>query len=100
MKKRLIFIIVAVVLLLCYVLLSLSHPTYYKYNDWWIIGRSVEEVEKRYGFFDIEDGCRKGYFIGYDDGWVMPSFLPEYYWIEFDNEGLAVEVWIGGPPGG
>jgi len=79
-----------------------THSTYYKYNDKWIIGLHIEEVEKRYGKFDDKDeGLRMvGYYIYTDDGLIMPSHLKMYYWMEYDEKGIVIKVAVEGPRGG
>lgn len=99
-KKRIIIIPIIAFLLIGITLFLLSHQTYYKYNDWWVIGKSMAEIEERYGEFDIELGSRKGYFIYTDNSWVMPDHLDHYYYIKFDENGIATEVSDGVQPGG
>ncbi len=55
-------------LLACTVLFVLSHGSYYKYNDWLILGSDIDTVIEKYGEYDI--GCIKqgnsgkiGYYI-------------------------------------
>lgn len=99
--KKCIIIISAIVLLIVgAILYLLSHQTYYKYNDWWVIGKTMSEIEERYGEFDIEQGSQIGYFIYTDNGWIMPDHLDHYYYIEFDENGIATEVLDSVQPGG
>lgn len=70
-----------IIMLYCY-----SHPTYYKYNDRWIIGNSITEIEKRYGKFDLHHNNEVAYYISYDN----------YYYIEYDENGIAVNVFVAG----
>lgn len=88
------------VLITCGCMLIISHSTYYKYNDWWIVGRSKEEIRERYGEFDISCGRARGYYIYYDDKMIMPDQLEHYYWIEFDENGAAKKVYDAPTPGG
>lgn len=99
-KKKVICIVLFVLLLSSCVASFLSHSTYYKYNDWWIIGRSYDEIVKRYGEFDYDNGREKGYYIGKDDGPIMPSHQDIYYWVWFDENGIATKVCIANAPGG
>ncbi len=62
-----------------------SHKYSVKYNDWWIIGRSKSEIEKKYGPLE-----RNG-FDSY--GYKLPS--GSFYMIEFDSNGYAQEVYRG-----
>lgn len=69
------------------------HPTHYKYNDRFVIGNTYEEIQDRYGVFShvlyyygngkLSTGA---YYVGerYD--------LPEFYIIEFDEDGIAYKV--------
>lgn len=98
-KKKAICIVLALLLVSC-VMFFLSHKTYYKYNDWWIIGRSYDEVVKRYGEFDCEYGLEKGYYIGKDNSIVMSSHQDYYYWMSFNENGIITEVYIAAKPGG
>ncbi|MDE7425820.1 MAG: hypothetical protein K2N51_19340 [Lachnospiraceae bacterium] len=105
-KKRLsIFLIISIASLSSMIVFLCSHATYYKYNDWWIIGRSISEIESKYGEFDFGEykantSGKVGYYIYTDDGPIMPDHLKHYYYIEYDNEGIANKVYdacqIGG----
>lgn len=77
-----------------------SHSTYYKYNDWWIIGKTAAEIEKRYGKFDSVHGNDLAYLI---DGFYFefdPDGMDEYYHIIFDDNGFASYVFVSVPYGG
>ncbi|HEX9060731.1 MAG TPA: hypothetical protein VF941_11185 [Clostridia bacterium] len=105
MKSRKKLIIVSVVCFVFTVALVLvwffyTHSTYYKYNDSWIIGRHIEEIEKKYGKFDKGYDKLKAYYLYTDDGPIMPSHLQMYYWIKHDEKGIVVKVYVGGPIGG
>lgn len=78
------------------------HPTSYRYNDRWILGKGREQIQAKYGDFDQIDGNgkRAGYYLDKDNGPIMPSHLPVYYWIDFDESGKAVKISKGGPMGG
>ena len=87
--------------LLGFVLLFVcSHPTYYKYNDWWVQGRTLSQVEARYGPFDIRRNGVLGYYIYTDNGPIMPDHLPHYYYLEYDDNGIVRNVYEGVAPGG
>lgn len=75
----------------------LSHPTYYKYNDWAIQGSHISDVQKQYGDFDfgtVRTGHpgEVGYYIYTDDGPIMPDHLPHYYYIHYDENGIVDSV--------
>lgn len=97
-KNPLIGIVALLLLLGC--IYRISHSTYYKYNNWLIIGSSYNEVEKIYGEFDMEYSNKKGYYIGYDNSAIMPSHQTQYYWMEYDENGIITNVYIGTRPGG
>lgn len=100
MTRKKIICVVCVLLIIGGTLFALSHKTYYKYNDWWIIGRSYREVKERYGKFDVEYEYRKAYYIGHDNSIIMPSHLPMYYWMDIDESGNITRVYIYTKPGG
>lgn len=76
-----------------------SHSSCIKYNNWWVIGRHYTEVVERYGEFDNPWNA-KAYYIGMDDSWIMPSHLPQYYWLECDENGIVTDAYVAGPKGG
>lgn len=77
-----------------------SHKTCPKYNDWWIIGSSYEEIVEKYGEFDYNNGSTKGYYLGKDKSPIMNSGQDMYYWIDFDENGIATKVEVNISPGG
>ncbi|MBD5087301.1 MAG: hypothetical protein HDT30_00595 [Clostridiales bacterium] len=104
-KKRIsIFLIIGIALLSSVIVFLSSHATYYKYNDWWIIGRSISEIESKYGEFDFGEfkantSGKVGYYIYMDNGLIMPDYLKHYYYIE-NNEGIANKVYDACQTGG
>ena len=71
-----------------------SHTAHYKYNDWWIVGRSIEEVETHYGEFDIRVGNRVGYYLYTGNRMpIMSDSAPRYYYMEFDENNIIREVY-------
>ena len=98
-KKLFIGACVAVFLEAMLILFWASHKTYYKYNEWWIVGKSEEEIVERYGEFDKSWGKSKAYFTYVDNGWIMPDYQEHYYHIEFDSTGIATKVYDGLAPG-
>lgn len=90
-----------------------SHSTYYKYNDWWIVENSIENVRSKYGEFDRgrygnyncdgnfgTKGGTVGYFLYEDNSMVMPSHLPYYYWVQYNSDGIVEKVFVDTLPGG
>ena len=96
-KKLFIGACVAVFLEAMLILFWASHKTYYKYNEWWIVGKSEEEIVERYGEFDKKWGKSKAYYIHLDNAWDLPPYL---YYIEFDSAGIATKVYVDLAPGG
>lgn len=86
-----------VILLACSAIFALSHPTWYKFNDWSVMNADIDSVISRYGSFDIgeaEEGKqgKAGYYIYTDDGPVMPDHMKHYYWVYFDENGTVYRV--------
>ena len=98
-KKLLLGACVAIFIEALFILFWASHQTYYKYNDWWIVGKTEEEIVERYGEFDEIWGKSKAYFIYVDNGWIMPDHQHHFYHIEFDSTGIATKVYDGLAPG-
>ena len=88
---------------------ELSHWTYYRYNDWWILGKSVTQVEQRYGTVDnggVYEGIqsRCGYTIYEDTDGMILTFMPDhgthYYYMYYDESGVIYKVEDAIQPGG
>lgn len=91
---------IVIILIAVFLLYVSSHSTYYKYNDWWIIGKTADEIEARYGEFDEVHGEQASYLI---EGFYFefdPDGMDEYYYIVFDNKGIAKYVFVSVPYGG
>ena len=105
LKKPVIFHLVSVVLLGCAVLFAVSHGTYYKYNDWYILGNDINKVVEKYGKFDkgsIKNGSSGSirYYIYEDNGPIMPDYLSYYYCIDYDENGIVYKVELRASEGG
>ncbi|MDE6730075.1 MAG: hypothetical protein K2J71_04790 [Oscillospiraceae bacterium] len=98
--RKLFILSVAAIIVLLMILFKLSHSISIRYNDWWIIGNTVEAVESRYGQFDKNIGNKRGYYISSGNSWVMPDHLSWYYWMKVDENGIITEVYIDSSPGG
>lgn len=101
MKKGL-FLIVLLTIVLA-ILLSIG-LFYVPYNDKSIIGSSYSQIQEKYGEFDCRIGDHK---VGYKirERWfdkIIRVYLggepKEYYFIEFDDDGVAEKVYIGTDP--
>jgi hypothetical protein len=104
-RKMLISISLVIVLLVSFIAYVNSHPHSFKYNDKWIIGRSYDEIVKRYGEFDMGSDTRKLYKD--DTMWFWDKLInsywrtnQDYYHVFFDENGIAKRISRGGPLGG
>ena len=93
------------VLLAVTILYSISHSTYYKYNDWTILQSNIYTVEEKYGEFDLgkvndNQNGSVAYYIYTDNGPIMPDHLKHYYYIEYDENGIVYNVYNSCQPGG
>lgn len=110
MKKKIIItsIITIIILALAIGIYWYYHPTYYKFNDQFIIGNSAEEITDKYGDFSkkwIDDKTgeltRAFYMIHENTPELIMSYDNSlWYEICFEN-GVAVKVnllegWYGG----
>ena len=105
LKMPVIFHLVSVVLLGCAVIFAVSHGTYYKYNDWYILGNDINKVVERYGEFDkgsveIDRSGSIRYYIYEDNGPIMPNYLDYYYCIDYDENGIVYKVEVRASEGG
>ena len=82
-----------------------SHSTYYKFNDWTIVGSNISMVQQKYGDFDLgavtdNKAGKVAYYTYTDNGPIMPDHLKHYYYIEYDESGLINKVYDACQPGG
>ncbi len=115
-KKR--FIILAIVLIVFITVGVLwikhfraTHPTHYRFNDEFVIGSTADEIQDRYGDFDIYyefDGPSTTgvsavgiYQVSYkNNSWIFYR-TDEFYNIHFDENGIAIDIYFQeGWPGG
>ncbi len=92
-------------LLVAVILYALSHSTYYRYNDWFILQSNIHMVEQKYGEFDLgeikeNEKGKVAYYIYTDNGPIMPDHLKHYYYIEYDEWGVIYNVYDSCQPGG
>lgn len=110
-RKKIIIIVILFIFIISISLFFHSHRTYWKYNDNWIIGNSIENIQERYGTFTRNMGSSfdgsfsnsggiVGYYIYTDNSMVMPDHLPYYYWIKYNSEHIVEKVWVATLPGG
>ena len=108
-KKSIKFPVISLVsnslLILMLTLFGTSHHTYYKYNDWSILGSNISTVQQKYGAFDLGEvtdnkAGRVAYYTYTDNGPIMPDHLKHYYYIEYDEDGIIYKVYDASQPGG
>lgn len=102
MKKKIAFSAVGVfaVLVLAVGVYWYFHPTYYKFNDRFILGNSADGITEKYGEFDYGKYDEDGNYL-YAEYAANRSDYPKYlnglsrkwYVIEFEN-GVAANVGI------
>ncbi|MDL2317963.1 hypothetical protein LJC74_02550 [Eubacteriales bacterium OttesenSCG-928-A19] len=100
-KKRITVIMLIFIAMASLCLFYASHSTYIEYNDWWILGRSVNEVKERYGNFDLlwsSNGV--AYFAHHGNKLFLSDHLDHYYFIEFGEDGIVHTVSLKTQPGG
>ena len=96
-------IIIAVIA--SFIIFTIFYATRENYSEDWIIGKSRNEIEDRYGKFDLNFERIVAYELPedhLDSVWTyyMGGDPVKYYYIRFDENGLAKEVYIGSYPGG
>ncbi len=96
-KKAVITVATIVSLLACFaVAFKCTHPTHYLYNDAWIIGKTAEQIQQRYGEYDeVRGDSLKGYCVREQgEGRTLKGNLrySEYYMIYFYADGKAYKV--------
>ena len=104
-RSSVISLVISSLLLLALVIFAASHPTYYKYNDWFILNSNISAVQSKYGNFDLgsvtdKKAGKAAYYIYTDNGPVMPDHLKHYYYIEYDEWGMINKVYDACQPGG
>ncbi len=91
--------------IVCFGIFLESHQTTFKYNDWEMLNSNINDIQNKYGEFDIGEiqegkSGRVGYYIYTDDGPIMPDYLKHYYYIRYDENGIVYEVYDSCQPGG
>ena len=104
-KSVIISIGISFVLIAITVLHTISHSTYYKYNDWAILRSNIYMVEQKYGKFDLGEIKQNqrgtvAYYIYTDNGPIMPDHMEHYYYMEYDEKGDIYNVYDACAPGG
>lgn len=102
MNKKLIILIfiVLALILLTFIIFKHNHKYSIKYNDNWIIGRNITEIEKRYGDTIEFSERERAYYLYKDKIGPMANGQEMYYIMRLNHEYIVKEVYISGPPGG
>lgn len=69
------------------------------YDRDWIVGRSVDEIEDKYGELDREYTLDSGenvgaYYVNYDNGGIDPSYVHDTYFIVFGDDNTATDAYF------
>ena len=83
-----IYLVMVIVVIIIYVVPALEGPNG-KYDDEWIIGKTEDEIQERYGEFDINYGDRA---YGYRTKEERNDKYNQYYVIYFDQYGYACAI--------
>ena len=102
MKKIGAFLFV-VALILC---LCACSPKHYDenniselYDKEWIVGKSREQIEDKYGEFKREYVSDTGenvgsYYVNYENSGMDPSYIHDTYFVIFNDEDIAVDAYF------
>lgn len=101
-QKKIVFIAIIAALVIIFIAF---YATKENYSEDWIIGKSRDEIEDRYGEFDLNFNSIVAYEIPedfLDSIWryYMGGNPINYYYIKFNEKGIAEETYIGPYPGG
>lgn len=91
-RKKYVICIALLLVVLSFVIYYFHHPTYYKYNDIWIVGSSISDIQEKYGEFDLTTDSYVAYYIYTDNKGFLPDHLKHYYYIYYDNNGVVYQV--------
>jgi hypothetical protein len=69
------------------------------YSREWIIGKTRQEIQQKYGKFKREfksdDGQLLGaYYVNYDTNWLDPSYIHDTYFIVFNDNNIAIDAYF------
>ena len=102
MKKIVAFLLV-VALILCLCACSLKHYDENNiselYDKEWIVGKSREQIEDKYGEFKREYVSDTGenvgsYYVNYENSGMDPSYIHDTYFVIFNDEDIAVDAYF------
>ena len=69
------------------------------YDKEWIVGKSREQIEDRYGEFKREYVSDTGenvgsYYVNYENSGMDPSYIHDTYFVIFNDEDIAVDAYF------
>ncbi len=69
------------------------------YDREWIIGKTRQEIQQKYGEFKREfksdDGRFLGaYYVNYENTGLDPSYIHDTYFIEFNENDIAIDAFF------
>lgn len=100
LKRIVVFSVILGLLILLVIGMFVLFPTRFPYCDMWIKGKTREEIISAYGEPDFSSD-KIGYNVGYGTiGFDVYHNSDYYYYIEFDDNGLADEIYVAVQPGG
>lgn len=97
---KFIFIVFALMLLTFIIVFAHNHKHCLKYNDNWIIGRNIIEIEERYGEAIQFSERERAYYLYKDTIGPMANGQKMYYTMRLNEQNIVIDVYIAGPPGG
>ncbi len=92
--SRTVTVAIIILFIVSVILFYASHHTSLRYNDWWIVGNNISNVEARYGKYDIDTGRIAAYYLyNFDTN-------DYYYYMYYDSDGIITRVETGIQIGG
>ena len=69
------------------------------YDKDWIVGKSREQIEDKYGEFKreyvLDTGENVGsYYVNYENSGIDPSYIHDTYFVVFNDEDIAVDAYF------
>lgn len=103
-RRVTVFVILLVVSLLVNVFLLCKLITSYhqtEYDDDWMIGKNISEVENRYGNFNYQAKVWGAYYLYTGDGFgILSDNLQRWLYVYYDSDGIVTETEISVQRGG
>ena len=104
-KKRKKIVIISATIVTLVIICAIFYATKENYSENWIIGKNRDEIKERYGEFDLNFNSIAAYEFPEDPldsiwSYYMGGDPVNYYYIRFNENGLAEEVYISSYPGG